>query len=162
MTGSPPAVRTERPAEPAGAPPSARGRSNIGRRALVILLVLVTAGGALRAWEAAHPYLERQSPDEVAYARLAVGLVEQQRYGDPRLDSLHWPPGAPAMFALGYALHRDPDLRVAYWLQAARRHAADRRHLLPRLGARGRGRGPAAPPRSSPSTRPSSRRRASC
>jgi 4-amino-4-deoxy-L-arabinose transferase-like glycosyltransferase len=119
VTGSPPAVSTERPAEPSGAPPSpGRSGQRIGKRALVILLVIVTAGGAFRAWEAAHPYLARQSPDEVAYARLAVGLVDQQRYGDPRLDSLHWPPGAPAMFALGYALHRDPDLRLAYWLQA--------------------------------------------
>ena len=111
-------MSTERPGEPAGTAPPPPRRRLIGKRALVILLAVVAAGGALRAWEAANPYLERQSPDELAYSRLAIGLSEDQRYGDPRLESLHWPPGAPAMFALAHALHPEPDLRLAYWFQA--------------------------------------------
>jgi 4-amino-4-deoxy-L-arabinose transferase-like glycosyltransferase len=97
------------------------GLGGIGRTTLIILAVITLAGGVLRGWQAAHPLLDRQSADEISYGRLAVSLATDLRYryspeggGVP----LHWPPGAPAMFAVGYALDPGPDLRAAYWLQA--------------------------------------------
>ena len=93
----------------------------LGRTTLILLAVITLAGGALRAAEAADPGLDRQSPDEISYQRLAISLATDFRYrygpkggGIP----LHWPPGAPAMFAVGYWLDPGKDVRGAYWLQA--------------------------------------------
>ena len=93
----------------------------LGRTTLIVLAIITLAGGALRGWTAANPGTDRQSADEISYQRLAVSLATDFRYryspeggGVP----LHWPPGAPAMFALGYWLDPGPDVRGAYWLQA--------------------------------------------
>ena len=93
----------------------------LGRTTLVALVLITLAGGALRAAAAADPGTDRQSADELSYQRLAVSLATDLRYrygpkggGIP----LHWPPGAPALFALGYWLDPGPDVRGAYWLQA--------------------------------------------
>ena len=75
------------------------------------MIVLVAAG--LRAASAASPDLANPSTDEIAYASIAKGLT-QGRYA----ESLHWPPGAPAMFAVAQKIFPDDDLRAAFWMQA--------------------------------------------
>ena len=83
------------------------------RPVLVVLAVLVLLGGGLRAAKAASPDLGNPSTDEIAYADIARSLAHGQYHA-----SLHWPPGAPAMFAVGQKLFPSKDLRAAYWLQA--------------------------------------------
>jgi 4-amino-4-deoxy-L-arabinose transferase-like glycosyltransferase len=80
---------------------------------LVALAVLVLLGGGQRAAKAAGPDLGNPSTDELAYASIARSLTHGQYRA-----SLHWPPGAPAMFAVGQKLFPSKDLRAAYWLQA--------------------------------------------
>lgn len=75
------------------------------RTALVLLLIVTAAGGAWRGWEAANPS-RFQSTDERAYSALAVNLADRGAYEAPRMrDPLHWPPGAPFVFAAAYRLH---------------------------------------------------------
>jgi hypothetical protein len=97
-------------------------------RVLVLLAVIVALGGALRAWHAAHPTTLYQSADELSYGKLAIDLADNHDYGTSRSglqDPLHWPPGAPALFALARTVHSDPvneqfyDIPSAYWAQAA-------------------------------------------
>jgi dolichyl-phosphate-mannose-protein mannosyltransferase len=93
----------------------------VGRTTLIILAVITLAGGGLRAYHAANPGIDRQSPDEQSYQKLARTLATDFRYSyGPKGGGvpLHWPPGAPAMFAVGYWLDPGPDVRGAYWLQA--------------------------------------------
>jgi 4-amino-4-deoxy-L-arabinose transferase-like glycosyltransferase len=91
------------------------------RRWLVVAAAVTALGGALRAPVAAHPNA-RQSVDEHGYASVAIQLAETGRYGR---ESLHWPPGAPGLFALaarldGRVAHRPrPDIPGAYWAQWA-------------------------------------------
>jgi 4-amino-4-deoxy-L-arabinose transferase-like glycosyltransferase len=83
---------------------------------LVILTAIVAAGAALRADEAAHPGAPN-SADERAYLTLAHDLATTGNYGGPGTamnDPLHWPPGAPALFAAAEKLDRgDGDLAPA-------------------------------------------------
>src|SRR5439155_4972780 len=68
---------------------------------LVLLAAVVGAGAALRANRAAHP-ARPNSADERAYLTLAHDLATTGNYGGPGTamnDPLHWPPGAPALFA---------------------------------------------------------------
>ena len=88
-------------------------------------MLLTIAGGALRADAAATPS-RYQSVDERAYARLARNLARHGRYGDPSMaDPVHWPPGAPAVFAAAHELRprltsgERWDVPSAYPLQAA-------------------------------------------
>lgn len=80
---------------------------------------LTVLAGALRAPYAVAPNA-RQSPDEAGYVRAATRLADTGRYGR---ESLHWPPGAPAMFAAaartggGVGRGARPDIRAAYWAQ---------------------------------------------
>ena len=87
----------------------------------VLLLALVVCGGALRGFAAASPRA-KTSGDEIWYARIAVNLADRAAYGDA---SLHWPPGAPLLFAAAYKLsgkrtgtRSHPDIPAAYWAQA--------------------------------------------
>src|SRR3712207_480986 len=74
------------------------------RRILVILAVLTTVGGVLRADAASDPSTY-QSRDERAYAMIARGLAATGTYGNPGMsDPVHWPPGAPLMFALAHEI----------------------------------------------------------
>lgn len=70
-------------------------------RLVLVLLVLVTVAGAgLRIAAAADPS-GYQSADEQAYAKLARSLAERGSYSPAGLnDPVHWPPGAPALFAV--------------------------------------------------------------
>lgn len=63
-----------------------------------LLVATVLAGGALRFAASDRPGHEL-FPDEKAYGRLALYLVETGDYGDPRLgDRTRWAPGAPVAF----------------------------------------------------------------
>ncbi|MCW3066010.1 MAG: hypothetical protein JWN32_3182 [Solirubrobacterales bacterium] len=74
---------------------------------LAVLALILVVGGALRAQQAAHGS-GYQSADERSYAKLAIDLAKHGHYGDASThmsQPLHWPPGAPALFALAYKLH---------------------------------------------------------
>ncbi len=90
------------------------------RRWALVLLAIVLVGGALRAVEAAEP-TRRQSSDESGYVKAATLFAETGNY--PR-RSVHWPPGAPMMFALAHAIGDGEvdergrrDIPLAYWFQ---------------------------------------------
>jgi hypothetical protein len=95
-------------------------RSTAWRRPGVWLLVAILAVGAgLRAEQAADP-TTRPGADERAYARNAIALTRG------RYASVHWPPAAPALFAVARTVGGDgarpsgaaPGMRAAYWAQA--------------------------------------------
>jgi len=94
------------------------------RLPLIALLLILLVGGGLRVAEAAAPGLAYESPDERSYGKLAKTLQREGRYGDGRGEPLHWPPGAPVLFAVGDAITPTPasadrsDIPAAYWLQA--------------------------------------------
>ena len=97
------------------------------RLPLLLLAAILLASFALHAYRAAHPTASYQSADERAYGRLALGLAEHHRYGSPGASvnsTLHWPPGAPLLFALAHELaptassDRTKDVPAAYWAQA--------------------------------------------
>ena len=106
-TAPPPA----RPAPPASAPPEIQrlptlALTSAGRALRVVaivtlLAVLLGAAAAMRADRAGDP-LPPRSADERAYLTLARDLALNGNYGGPGTemdDPLHWPPGAPALFA---------------------------------------------------------------
>ncbi len=90
------------------------------RRWALVLVALVLVGGGLRAAQAADPG-RRQSADETGYVKAATLFAETGNY--PR-RSVHWPPGAPMMFALAHAIGGGEvdeagrrDIPLAYWFQ---------------------------------------------
>jgi 4-amino-4-deoxy-L-arabinose transferase-like glycosyltransferase len=90
----------------------------------VLLLAIVAGGAAVRFHRADHPDPPR-SADERAYLALAHDLVETGDYGGPASgmdDPLHWPPAAPALFALAQDISPgapgDPAPRSIYTAQA--------------------------------------------
>ncbi|HEX8101586.1 MAG TPA: glycosyltransferase family 39 protein [Solirubrobacteraceae bacterium] len=94
-------------------PPGAR------RWVLLALAAILLLGGGLRFHAAATPD-PQLSPDERSYAKLALSLT-RGTYGDRETGlkrPLHWPPGAPALFAASRVVDDDPDFPVAYYLQA--------------------------------------------
>ena len=100
----------------------------MSRRLPLLLLVPVLLGAfAFHAYRAEHSTSSYQSADERSYGKLAVNLAEQGHYGDRSTnmrEPLHWPPGAPMLFAAGHAVFPSAasaetfDLPSAYWLQA--------------------------------------------
>src|SRR3954470_14749320 len=100
-----PAARTVRPDAP---------RARPARWVLLVLVALTLLGGGLRAVQSASPDLRNRSSDERGYARVAKTFEAGHFHG----TSLHWPPGAPLMFAVADRLHPTHDLRLAYWSQA--------------------------------------------
>jgi len=88
------------------------------RPILIALAALVLVGGVLRGVEAASPATDYQSPDELSYQRIAIGISEDGSYGEGLRSPLHWPPGAPFFFAVAHKLSPDPDIPLAYWFQA--------------------------------------------
>ena len=98
---------------------------SVRRAVLVALLCVVVAGGALRGLAASDPGAY-QSADEIAYAKIARTLADRLVYGDPGMkDPVHWPPGAPVLFAAAYELYPKQrgygewDVPAAYPVQAA-------------------------------------------
>jgi hypothetical protein len=94
------------------------------RLPLLALLAVLVGSFAFHAYRAEHPTSGYQSADERAYGKLAVGIADRHTYGNGLKDPLHWPPGAPALFAAGHAIApsadsaRTFDIPAAYWLQA--------------------------------------------
>jgi energy-coupling factor transporter transmembrane protein EcfT len=93
-------------------------------RVLAVLAALTVVGGILR-FEAASDPSRYQSKDEQSYAMIARGLSVTGKYGNPGMsDPVHWPPGAPLLFALAYELKPEKrgggvwDVPSAYNLQA--------------------------------------------
>jgi 4-amino-4-deoxy-L-arabinose transferase-like glycosyltransferase len=89
------------------------------------LIVLLSFG--LNARVAADPRSAYQSADERSYGKLAVDIADNHRYGSAATkmkEPLHWPPGAPLLFAVGYKLFgseqdaKTYDIRAGYWEQA--------------------------------------------
>ena len=77
------------------------------RGVLALLALILVVGGALRAQQAIHGS-GYQSADEKSYAKLAIDIAKHGNYGDATTNMsqpLHWPPGAPALFALAYKIH---------------------------------------------------------
>jgi 4-amino-4-deoxy-L-arabinose transferase-like glycosyltransferase len=89
----------------------------MSRTVACALAALVVLGFGLRAHSAAHPTSATQSADERSYEQLAVGIAHGH-YGTPHSNGLHWPPGAPAVFAAAYELTPRKGIPAAYWLQA--------------------------------------------
>jgi 4-amino-4-deoxy-L-arabinose transferase-like glycosyltransferase len=94
------------------------------RTALLALLAVLAGSLAFHAYRAEHPTTGYQSADERSYGKLAVGIADKHTYGNGLKDPLHWPPGAPVLFAAGHAVAPDAasatsyDIPAAYWLQA--------------------------------------------
>lgn len=75
-----------------------------GRRALVILAVIVAAGFLARAWFVVNPHSD-PGDDALAYRALAESLYEVGSYGGPGFTSASdWSPGAPLIYAASYYL----------------------------------------------------------
>src|SRR3954469_16022824 len=89
-------------------------RDRFSRAVVAALIAITLLGGALRAVQSASPDLGNRSSDERGYARVAKTFEGGHFHG----TSLHWPPGAPLMFAIADRLHPTHDLRLAYWSQA--------------------------------------------
>ena len=100
---------------------------NLARLPYLLLIPVLIGAFAFHAYRAEHPTSSYQSADERSYGKLAINIAEQHHYGDPSTgmqDALHWPPGAPILYAAGHfvfgseASERTFDLPEAYWLQA--------------------------------------------
>jgi 4-amino-4-deoxy-L-arabinose transferase-like glycosyltransferase len=90
---------------------------------LLALALLVSAG--FHAYRAEHPTTSYQSADERSYGKLAVNIADDHHYGGRDMrDPLHWPPGAPMLFAAAHKVAPDAgsaksyDVPAAYWAQA--------------------------------------------
>src|SRR3954466_11102652 len=89
-------------------------RARPARWVLLVLVALTLLGGGLRAAQSASPALANRSSDEKGYARVAKTFEGGHFHG----TSLHWPPGAPLMFAVADRIHPTHDLRLSYWSNA--------------------------------------------
>ncbi|MDP8943762.1 MAG: glycosyltransferase family 39 protein, partial [Actinomycetota bacterium] len=105
-------------------------RPAVGAPVVAVLLALVViAGGAWRGYHAANPNPHR-SGDEHAYVEIALRLAEDgtyraandpDRFGD---RAFHWPPGAPALFAIAHLVAPseagggEREIPAAHWAQA--------------------------------------------
>jgi len=89
-------------------------RDRSWRLVLALLVAVTLLGGGLRTVQAASPDLGNRSSDERGYARVAKTFEGGHFHG----TSLHWPPGAPLMFAVADRIHPTHDLRLAYWSNA--------------------------------------------
>jgi 4-amino-4-deoxy-L-arabinose transferase-like glycosyltransferase len=100
----------------------------VRRRLPFILLAAVLAlSFGLNARMAANPRSAYQSADERSYGKLAVDIADRHHYGGSATgmrEPLHWPPGAPMLFAAGYKLFgsaadaKSFDIKAVYWQQA--------------------------------------------
>jgi len=79
--------------------------------AILVLLVAITAAGALLRFDRASHPPPIGSADERAYLTLAQTIERHDAYGGPgsgMVDPYHWPPGAPALFALAERIDPGP------------------------------------------------------
>ena len=92
------------------------------RRPLIALALLLVLSAGLHVHRAANPTSSYQSADERSYGKLAVDIADQGHYGSPSTgmkDPLHWPPGAPILFAVGHQLAPDDGSRTSFDVPAA-------------------------------------------
>src|SRR3954471_1836552 len=78
---------------------------------VLALLAAITAGGAILRFDQASRPADPHSADERAYLTLAQSLERHGAYGGPGStmeDPQHWPPGAPALFALAERIDGGP------------------------------------------------------
>src|SRR4051794_6761526 len=76
-----------------------------------VLLTLIFAGGAALRFDQASRPANPHSADERAYLTLAQSLERHGAYGgrgSTMEDPQHWPPGAPALFALAERIDSGP------------------------------------------------------
>jgi 4-amino-4-deoxy-L-arabinose transferase-like glycosyltransferase len=96
----------------------------VRRLPLILIAAFVALSFGLNARMAANPRSDYQSADERSYGKLAVDIADNQHYGGSSAEPLHWPPGAPILFAAGHKLFpsasdtKSYDIRAAYWEQA--------------------------------------------
>jgi 4-amino-4-deoxy-L-arabinose transferase-like glycosyltransferase len=97
------------------------------RLPLILLAAVLALSFGLNARMAANPRTDYQSADERSYGKLAVDIADNRKYGSRATnmrEPLHWPPGAPFMFAAAYKLfgsdsdRKDFDIGAVYWQQA--------------------------------------------
>lgn len=97
------------------------------RAVLAVLIAVLAVSSGFHAHRAMNPTSAFQSADERSYGKLAINIAEQRHYGDASTNMrrpLHWPPGAPMLFAAGHALFGEEaseksfDIPAAYWLHA--------------------------------------------
>jgi 4-amino-4-deoxy-L-arabinose transferase-like glycosyltransferase len=99
----------------------------VQRLPLILLAAVLALSFGLNARMAANPRSAYQSADERSYGKLAIDLAQNHHYGGSATgmrEPLHWPPGAPLLFAAGHKLFpaaadaKTFDIRAAYWEQA--------------------------------------------
>jgi len=96
----------------------------VRRLPLILIAAIVALSFGLNARMAASPRSNYQSADERSYGKLAVDIADNQHYGGASAEPLHWPPGAPVLFAVAHKLFpsasdtKSYDIRAAYWEQA--------------------------------------------
>jgi 4-amino-4-deoxy-L-arabinose transferase-like glycosyltransferase len=89
----------------------------------MVVCAVLAGSVAFHAYRAEHPTTTYQSADERSYGILALSVVEHHRYGG-MTNPLHWPPGAPALFAVAHRISpaassdRTKNIPAAYWAQA--------------------------------------------
>jgi 4-amino-4-deoxy-L-arabinose transferase-like glycosyltransferase len=97
------------------------------RLPFTLLAAVLALSFGLNARMAANPRSAYQSADERSYGKLAVDIADNHHYGGASTkmqEPLHWPPGAPLLFAAGYKLFgsaaeaKSLDIGAAYWEQA--------------------------------------------
>ena len=86
------------------APAAPSKLSPVSRTVAVLLGLVFACSLGLHAHRAANPTSYYQSEDERAYGGLAIGIADHLRYGSSEGNALHWPPGAPVLFAVGHRL----------------------------------------------------------
>jgi 4-amino-4-deoxy-L-arabinose transferase-like glycosyltransferase len=93
----------------------------------ILLAAILVLSFGLNARMAADPRSAYQSADERSYGKLAIDIADNGHYGGGSTnmrEPLHWPPGAPLLFAAGHKLFGSEqdaktfDIRSAYWEQA--------------------------------------------
>ncbi len=92
----------------------------------ILLAAVLLVSFGLNARVAANPRSAYQSADERSYGKLAIDIADRHHYGGSATkmrEPLHWPPGAPLLFAVGHKLFPGAD------------DAQDLRHPLRLLGA---------------------------
>ena len=84
----------------------------MARLPLLLLAVVLIGSFAFHGYRAEHPTFSYQSADERSYGKLAINIAEDHHFGDGSTnmrDPLHWPPGAPMLFAAGHKVFPSAD-----------------------------------------------------
>src|SRR4051794_30980141 len=107
---TPPVSTTEAvPATPAVRFPALSRPARVA--VVAVLLAAIAIGGAALRFDQARRPANPHSADERAYLTLAQSLEDHGAYGGPGSameDPQHWPPGAPALFALAERIDGGP------------------------------------------------------